>query len=319
MSDTNDGAFLSFEVTEEQEGMPLASYLRSAFGMSRAMIRRLRKDASVKADGIPVPLRHRLRRGERITLHVPSGLMSNVEPEPLPLVIYYEDPHLLVVEKPAGQLVHPAHSEFRGTLANGVAYHLLAQGEPSTAGPVTRLDRNTSGLVLFAKHPHAHHRLNQAIARGGLDRHYLGIVEGHPEPDEGTIDAPIVKAGETSSERRVAPEGQRAITRYRVLRRFAPSDACQDGAALVEFALVTGRTHQIRVHAAHLGHPLVGDPLYGNPRQDLIGRQALHAHRLDLTHPIDGTPLTVESPLPDDLSRLVERLAGEQPRHGRRY
>src|SRR5690606_14071777 len=220
----------------------------------------------------------------------------------------------------------------------------------STAGPVTRLDRNTSGLVLFAKHPHAHHRLhqaiakggldrhylgiveghpepdegtidaplvkadetssdrraapegppararhrlNQAIAKGGLDRHYLGIVEGHPEPDEGTIDAPIVKAGETSSERRVAPEGQRAITRYRVLRRFAPSDACQDGAALVEFALVTGRTHQIRVHAAHLGHPLVGDPLYGNPRQDLIGRQALHAHRLDLTHPIDGTPLTV--------------------------
>ena len=97
------------------------------------------------------------------------------------------------------------------------------------------------------------------------------------------------------------------------MRRFAPSDACQNGAALVEFSLVTGRTHQIGVHAAHLGHPLMGDPLYGNPREDLIGRQALHAHRLDLTHPIDGTPLTVESPLPDDLSRLVDALRASSP------
>ena len=132
--DTNDGAFLSFEVTEEQEGMPLVSYLRSAFGMSRAMIRRLRKDASVKADGIPVPMRHRLRRGERITLHVPPGLMSNVEPEPsCPGDLLRRSPSL-GGGKARGPVSHPAHSEFRGTLANGVAYHLLAQGEPSTAG-----------------------------------------------------------------------------------------------------------------------------------------------------------------------------------------
>lgn len=307
----DEGAFLSFEVTEEMDGMPLVKFLRSAFGMSRGMIRRLKREASVRADGVPVPMRHMLRKGERITLHLPPGLETNVAPEPLPLIIRYEDPHLLVVEKPAGQLVHPARGEKRGTLANAVAHHLLSRGEPNTAGPVTRLDRNTSGLVLFAKHPHAHHRFNQAIAQGQVDRRYLGVVEGQPEQDEGIIDAPIVKASETSSERRVAPEGQRAVTRYRVVRRFAPSGACEKGAALVEFRLITGRTHQIRVHMAHIGHPILGDPLYGRPREDLIGRQALHAHRLDFIHPIDGTPLTVESPLPPDLCRLLELLRPE--------
>ena len=158
----------------------------------------------MRADGVAVPMRHRLKKGERITLHLPSGMESSVVPEPVPLAICYEDAHLLIVDKPADRLVHPAGREQLGTLANGVAYHLLSRGEPNAAGPVTRLDRDTSGLVLFAKHPHAHHRLSQAIIKGKVDRRYLAIVEGQPEQREGTIDAPILRVSESSSQRRVA-------------------------------------------------------------------------------------------------------------------
>ena len=193
-------AFLSFDVTPREDGMQLSSVLRSRFGISRGMIRRLKQNDCAKVDGVVVPMRHRLRDGERVTLHLPPTLESNVEPEDVPLDIRYEDAHPLIVEKPAGMLVHPAGFEQLGTLANGVVFHLLSKGEPPVAGPVTRLDRGTSGLVLFAKHPHVHHRLTQDLRRDLVEREYIAIVHGKLADDRGTIDAPIRRIGPATSE-----------------------------------------------------------------------------------------------------------------------
>lgn len=304
----NARAFLSFDVTPHEDGMQLSSLLRSRFGISRSLIRRLKRDDCAEVDGVVVPMRHRLRAGDRVTLYLPPSLESNVEPHPLPLEIRYEDAHLIIVDKPAGILVHPAGYEQWGTLANGVVFHLLSRGEPPVAGPVTRLDRGTSGLVLFAKHPHVHHRLTQALKDGSVEREYVALVHGRVADDEGTIDAPIRRIGPTTSQREVAAGGQRAITHYQVVERYRPSVDFDRGATLVGLSLDTGRTHQIRVHMAHLGHPLVGDSLYGRAEEDQIGRPALHARRLSLIHPIDLRPLELTSQPPPDFQSLVERL-----------
>jgi len=299
---------LQFVVGPEEDGLNLAGLLRSRYGMSRGMIRRLKREPCVFADGVAVPMRHRLRTGERIVVRVPSGLESSVVPEPVPLRVLFEDRDILVLDKPAGVLVHPARSEQSGTLANGVAYHLVTRGEPNAAGPVTRLDRDTSGLVLFAKHPHAHHCLSRGLAAGTLGRRYIAVVHGHLAHDSGAIDLPIARLNERSSVRVVAPGGQRALTHFRVVARIGPTPSLPQGATLVELSLETGRTHQIRVHLAHLGHPLVGDRLYGRAvlgDEELLLRQALHAYRLELCHPANGERLRFLSPPPDDLRKLV--------------
>ena len=314
--------------------------------MSRSLVRRLKEGDSVRVNGLPAPVTGRVRAGDRVALYVPPQLMSVVEPEPLPLAILFEDRHVLVLDKPAGVLVHPACIELGGTLANGVAHHLIANGELSSAGPVTRLDRGTSGLVLFAKHPHAHHRLTEAIERGEVRRLYAGICRGCPPDDDFAVDLPIARAPGSISRREVnRTGGQRAVTRVRVVRRFPPRARAgpvpppaaatasfataaptstrhasspgecgstlpelPEGASLLELSLETGRTHQIRVHLAHIGHPLLGDPLYGAPIPGWIERQALHARRLRFPHPIEGVVLEFESPLPSDMECLLRAL-----------
>lgn len=296
--------FLTFVAGEEDEGAFLSGVLRNRFGLSRAMIRRLKAPGCVLAGGTPVPVRHRLRPGEVVELFLPEGAQSLVDPEPLPLTIVYEDAHLLLVEKPAGMLVHPAGDELSGTLANGVAHYLLRRGEPNAGGPVTRLDRGTSGLVLFAKHPHAHHRLEEALRQGGVRRTYAGLTHAPMPSEEGVIDAPIRRAEGSLLRREVGPGGRPAVTRYKVLETFVGSAGLGE-LCLVEFELETGRTHQIRVHMASIGRPILGDPLYGRPLPGVIDRQALHAWRLCLAHPITGEQLAFESPLPADMVRLL--------------
>lgn len=304
----NDRAFLSFEVASNEDGMKLSSILRSRFGLSRGMIRRLKRADCAKVEGETAYMRRQMKAGERVVLYLPPSSKGHVEPQPLPLDIRHEDDHLLVVEKPPGMLVHPAGYEQRDTLANGVVFHQIAKGELPGAGPVTRLDRGTSGLVLFAKHPHAHHLLTQAIKRGEVEREYLALVHGQLALDRGTVDAPIRRIGPTTSERIVAVDGQRAITYYQVVARYRSVGALERGATLVQLTLGTGRTHQIRVHMAHLGHPLIGDPLYGQAEADLIGRSALHARRLSLVHPLDDHSLDLVSQPPQDFQSLLERL-----------
>jgi len=303
--------FLTFAVSELDAGSRLSGLLRRRFGMSKSLVRSLKEGDSVRVNGAPAPVTGRVAAGDRIELFVPPQLESVVTPEPVPLDIVYEDSHILVLDKPPGQLVHPAGVELSGTLANGVAHHLVKKGEPCAAGPVTRLDRLTSGLVLFAKHPHAHHRLVHAIARGEVRRTYAGVCTGVPPFDERLIDLPIARAPGSLSRRQVdEANGQEARTHVRVVKRFGPNPALPQGAALLRLDLETGRTHQIRVHLAHIGYPLVGDPLYGAPAPGLIERQALHARTLCLVHPIDGRELEFSVPPPGDMQRLISALEG---------
>lgn len=304
--------FLTFIAGEEDEGALLSGVLRNRYGLSRAMLRRLKAPGCVLADGEAVPVRYRLRGGETIALYLPKRSTTAVAPEAIALTVVHEDEHLLVLEKPAGMLVHPAGGVLEGTLANGVAHHQLRRGEANAAGPVTRLDRDTSGLVLFAKHPHAHHRLEEALRQGEIERCYIGFAEAPMPREAGVIDAPIRRVQGSFVKREVGAGGQRAVTRYRVLDSF-DGPAGLGRLCLVEFGLETGRTHQIRVHMASIGRPLLGDTLYGRPLPGVIERQALHAHALGLMHPISNEPLTFHSPLPEDMARLLPTPTVETP------
>jgi 23S rRNA pseudouridine1911/1915/1917 synthase len=319
-----------YDVPPEAQGLTLGRYLYDRLGLSRSLVRRAKNGGAVLVDGRPARMNDLLRGGERIELIAP--VQGKVAPEPIPLAVVYEDDHLLVVDKPAGMVVHPVKDYTGGTLANAVAHHLLERGEEPVARPVQRIDRETSGLVLFAKDPAMAGQLAGALERHKLDRQYLAVVHGQVGPDKGTIDVPIrrVWGHPVAREAAVGPRtpeqeallaqaaaagqvlkdewtaaGQAAVTHFEVLQRW-------EAATLLSLRLETGRTHQIRVHMAYLGHPLLGDSLYGCGGEP--GRQALHAATLAFQHPMTGERMRFESPLPPDLVALVERLnAGWRP------
>ncbi|MBC7340723.1 MAG: RluA family pseudouridine synthase [Firmicutes bacterium] len=286
--------WLRFTVEESEHGMRLASALRSR-GASRGLLRRLKRHGEVTVNGWPVRLDHVLHKGERVEVRGRAGHKA-VAGEDLPLEVVYRDEHLLVVNKPAGMLVHPAH-EKTGTLANAVVAWLAARGAEAVPRPVNRLDRGTSGLVVFALSPVVAHRLCLSRERGEMRREYLALVNGVPARAEGEIAAPV--------------GGKPAVTRYRVLRRW-------ENASLLLVTPRTGRLHQIRVHLAGLGHPLLGDTRYGTGTGTgavRAERPALHAWRLSFPHPVDGRPLCLRAAIPDDFRSLMGRL-GPPPESG---
>lgn len=294
--------FLTLTVEAVDDGKRLQSILRSRYGVSSAMIRRLKHDQCAYVNDQSVKMTDRVEAGDYVKLSYRPGGESIVIPEKRPLKIIFEDADMIVLEKPAGMLVHPSGNTLTGTMANAVAAHLLARNEPSMAGPVTRLDRNTSGIVLFAKHPHAHHRLSESISRGELIRRYIALVTGGNLPDMDTISAPIRRVEGSTVLREVGEGGQHATTQYMVKERF-PS-----GVTLCVVTLDTGRTHQIRVHFKHIGHPLIGDPDYGIVRPGLIQRQALHASELQIPHPIDERIMSFTSDTPTDIDSAIGKL-----------
>ncbi len=235
--------------------------------------------------------------GDHLTIDWPGE--TAIVPLPLPLAIRYEDDHLLVADKPAGLLVHPASGPPEPTLANAVVHHLRAGGQSGAFHPVHRLDRNTSGLILIAKNPYIQHLLFKGGGKA-VDRTYLALVTGHPQPPAGLIDAPIGRHPGSIVERIVRPDGQAAQTSYQTVAAAGPH-------SLLSLRLHTGRTHQIRVHLDHIGHPILGDDLYGGSTA-LIGRPALHAAALAFTHPATGQRLNLTSPLPEDMARLLAGL-----------
>ena len=226
-------------------------------------------------------------------------------PERIALDVIYEDEHLAAVNKPAGMVVHPAYGHHSGTLVNA----LLARwpqtvdvGGPDRAGIVHRLDKDTSGLILIAKTEPTHTALQRQFKRRQVKKTYLALVENHPSPRQGLIDAPIGRDKRHRKRMAIVRSGREARTAYQVVQLF-------DEHSLVELHPETGRTHQLRVHLAWLGHPVVGDPVYGYRKQRLFqGRHFLHAHRLELTHPVTGASLSLTAPLPDDLAELLRRL-----------
>lgn len=288
-------------VSLEQAGCTLDNLLRHKLGFSRALVRRLKREGEVLLNGTSTLLRARVEPGDLVVVNMPRDQETQLIPDLMPLEIVYEDQDLLVIHKPAGMLVHPVHRENRGTLANGVLYHWRQQGVQDRFRPVIRLDRDTSGLVLVARGQHNARLLAGQVARGEMRRRYLAVVQGILPGDLGTIDLPLaLKPGHTA-QWMVDPRGKRAVTHYQRLRSLA-------GAALLLLELETGRTHQIRVHLSHSGHPLLGDARYGaDPKS--FHRQALHAAALDFTHPGTGRPMQVRAPLPRDMRQLLQQLS----------
>lgn len=287
----------TFVLPDEERAVPLGDLLRR-LRFSLTLRRRLKQSAdAVRINGRPVPWQAVVAPGDVVTVVWPDE--SAVVPMALPLTICYEDDHLLVADKPAGLLVHPISGPPEPTLANAVVHHLRAGGWPGAFHPVHRLDRNTSGLILVAKNPYVQHLL---FADGGkaFDRSYLALVTGRPQPPAGVIDAPIGRHPDSIVQRMVRPDGREAATRYETVATTGPH-------SLVSLRLFSGRTHQIRVHLAHIGHPILGDDLYGGSRA-LIARPALHAAGLAFTHPVSGERISLTSPLPPDMASLLAEL-----------
>ncbi len=267
-------------VPDEAAGRRLDSFLAALPEIgSRAVAERLLGGGGVLVDGRARPKSHKLAGGEELEFEPPAAPVSTLEPQAMDLVVPYEDEHLLVVDKPAGLVVHPAPGHAQGTLVQGLlAYDVEGGDEPERPGIVHRLDRDTSGLLVVARSPEAHRLLQEQIQARELTREYLALVVGRPRSRRGTIDAPI---GRDRSEE--------------LLRRHA----------LLRVSLETGRTHQIRVHLQAVDLPVAGDPLYGRRGELGLERQFLHAARLAFRHPVTGEPVDVASPLPAELEAAL--------------
>ena len=292
--------------------------------LTRSRVQRLIDEGTVLVDGEVQPSRFRLSGGERIEVRVPAPTPVDLVADPtVPFVLVYEDDDLAVIDKPAGVVVHPAPGHRQGTLVHGLLARLgglSSVGGRARPGLVHRLDRDTSGLLVIAKNDAAHHHLADQLRARTLGRIYRAIVWGQPLPEKDRIDLPLDRDPRSRKRRAVVEGGRRAITDFRI-------EARADGASLLRIRLRTGRTHQIRVHLAHRGHPVLGDELYGGGEKRLsgahpdhrhalaaalraAGRQALHACELSLTHPRTGAELRWRSDLPDELARAWEALGG---------
>jgi len=282
---------------------------------SRSRIKALIAAGYVILDGLPARPAARVRPGQRIEITIPPPEPATVTPQELPLDVVYEDDHLLVINKPAGLTVHPGAGRPLGTLVNALAARvpqLLHLGGGLRPGIVHRLDKDTSGLLVVAKTAAALRDLQEQVASRAMRRTYLALVCGTVAHDEGTIEAPVGRHPRQRTRMAVVSTGRAATTRYRVLERLGAF-------TLIEAALVTGRTHQIRVHLAHRGHPVAGDPVYGGRRAPAgIGRQALHAYRLEFRHPASGQAMIFEAAPPVDFAAAVARARAEGLRSGRR-
>lgn len=293
---------LALTVPPEAAGTRLDRFLAEPLG-SRARAQSLIDAGSVLVDGRARPKRHALAGGEQVTIVARAAIHEPAEPLPAPYTVAYEDEHLLVVDKPAGVVVHPARGHRTGTLAQALAGRGARGGDPWRAGIVHRLDRDTSGLLVVAKSDAVHRALKALLAERKLGREYLALVSGHPEARTGTIDAPI---GRDRRDRILisidTDEPREARTHFEIERLLAR-------ATLLRVILETGRTHQIRVHMAAIGHPVCGDPQYGTAGEYGLTRQFLHAARLVFPHPETGAAVDISSPLPADLRGALERAA----------
>ncbi|SFI89301.1 RluA family pseudouridine synthase [Thermoflavimicrobium dichotomicum] len=297
--------WISFRVTKEWEGQTVETILKQPLQISNRMINRLTRMKGIRLNGRTPWLKKQVKKGDRLQVAIRPREKAELPPRPVPLQIVYEDADLMVVDKPAGVLVHPVHPEDEHTLAHGITFIWKERGFEGIVRPVHRLDRYTSGLILIAKNAYMHQLLDRQLRQKQIERIYLALL-GKPLPKEkGTIQEPIGKDPDHPTKRMVSPNGSPAITHYQVIEQ-------NEHGSLITVRLETGRTHQIRVHFAHLGFPLIGDPLYGGDCT-LISRQALHSAKLSFTHPLTGKIHTFTSPLPEDMNRVLSHLKIKQP------
>lgn len=316
------GRNFSFHISETQAGERIDTYLASQVNeLTRSRIQDLIKTGYVTVNGRAGKASYALKSGDRVLLSIPPPQPCRLDPETVEFDILYEDAALLVVDKPAGLVVHPAPGHASGTLVHGLLEHcqdLSGVGGVARPGIVHRLDKDTSGLLVVAKNDRVHENLSRQFKEGRILKEYAVLVHGSPRQDEGRIDLPI---GRHPRHRKrmavVATAGRSALTLWHLEERYERlfSRLC--------VRLKTGRTHQIRVHLSHIGHPVIGDPVYGPKRKwwksqfpgldcvrDFLGRQMLHAQRLGFLHPETGAFLRFEAPIPEDMTGVMEALRG---------
>ncbi len=276
---------------------------RRIAGLTRARVQRLIAAGNVAVAGHRARASLRLEAGQRVTVDVPPPSDGAAAPEAIPLDVLYEDGDLLAVNKPPGMTVHPSPGHATATLVNAILAHcsdLSGIGGVMRPGIVHRLDRDTSGVILVAKNDDAHNALARQLKDRSVEKTYVALVEGTPKPPEGVIDAPIARDPRNRQRMAVLEGGRASVTHYRLIERLP-------GASLLEVRPKTGRTHQIRVHLAAIGHPIVGDRVYGKPSK-LVARQFLHARRIAFTHPRTGERMEIEAPLAADLEAALRTL-----------
>jgi len=299
-----EGQEITFTIDEEGERLDKAISTHVP-DLSRAVAQRLIKTGQVTVNGRSSKPSYRVQAGDEVLVRVPAEIPEPVVAEDIPLDVIYEDDVLLVVNKPAGMVVHPAYGHSSGTLVNAVLARcprIADVGGPDRAGVVHRLDKDTSGLIIVAKDEATRTALQRQFKRRQVAKTYLALVEDQVQPREGVVDAPVGRNKRQRKKMAVVRSGREARTLYRAIEYF-PNHT------LLEVRPHTGRTHQVRVHLAWLGYPLVGDTVYGRRRQRLLrSRHFLHAARLGFTHPTTGEEIEFEAPLPPELASVLKRL-----------
>lgn len=301
-----------FAVLPEQEGKRIDAFVCEQLdGITRSMVQNWIEQGHVTlASGKTIKKNYKVNAGDAVIVQMPEPQSVEIEPENIPIDIVYEDEDIIVVNKARGMVVHPAVGNWNGTLVNALMYHcgdrLSGINGEIRPGIVHRIDKDTSGLLVVAKNDLAHQSLAEQIACHSAAREYQAIVVGAPREDQGTIAQPIGRHKVDRKKMAIVPEGRHAVTHYQVLKRFR-------GYSLLAFQLETGRTHQIRVHMASIGHPIIGDPLYGlkKDRFSSLDGQCLHAWRLSLDHPRTGERMVFEAPLPEYFTAILNKMVQE--------
>lgn len=301
-------------VGEAEHGKTVRTVLERKLGVSRKLLSQVKQtEHGLTVNEVRAYTTAPVAQGDIIRVRMEREISEDILPQSIPLQIVYEDEDLLIVNKPAGMIVHPTHGHYTGTMANGVVYHWQQKGEQVRFRPVHRLDEETSGLVAIAKTSYVHQQLSEQMQAGTILKLYRAYVYGSPEPVSGTVNEPIDRDPDEPHIRIVTPEGYPSVTHYDTAATFRFEDG-RSAAAAVRLKLETGRTHQIRVHMKHIGCPLIGDKMYG-PKKAAVeeweaaaGRQALHAETLGFTHPIKRIWMEWQAALPPELMRLEQTL-----------
>ncbi|OAA83269.1 RluA family pseudouridine synthase [Clostridium ljungdahlii] len=295
-----------FLVCSQEENMRLDVFLSKCFqDKSRSYIQNVIEDNLVEVNGKAKKSNYKIKSGDNIEITIPDPVNLNIQSEDIPLDILYEDKDVIVVNKPQGMIVHPAPGVYEGTLVNALLNHchdLSGINGVTRPGIVHRIDKDTSGILVVAKNDNSHNKLAKQLKDHSMTREYIALVEGVIKLDEGTVDEPIARHPKDKIKMAVCVNGKRAITHYKVIKRFKSN-------TLIKCILETGRTHQIRVHMAYIGHPLVGDPVYGYKKQRFkLGGQLLHAEKLGFIHPATGKYIEFETEIPDYFKKVIKVL-----------